>query len=389
MGISMLRAKTLLFSTLLALACAACNGTSTGWPGTTSAGSSGGGGGGGSTIPPTPAPTPTPPPPTPLPTPTPPAPPVGTQDFPTRCTAPGVIKCVGFDSPSDIAGTYGDNSGTLPGDAVPALDTTIKASGASSLKFTIPSNSSANSSGMYFTNFSSNLSVQFGANAEFFVQWRQRFSPEFINTNYQGGGGWKQVIIGTGDKSGCSASSAVSPPCYSSCTALETVTQNTLQRKYPQMYNSCTGSTSHSAYAPFEQPFGSFDFKMQNGRPSPFCLYSATNAGTEFPPTGNCYAYATNEWMTFQVRIKTGARVADEWQNSTINLWVAREGGASELVVDMPWNLTAGSAVEDQKYGKVWLLPYDTGKSTAQTHPTAYTWYDELIISTVRIADPQ
>jgi hypothetical protein len=304
-----------------------------------------------------------------------------------------VIKCVGFDAASDITGTYGDNHGTLPGDAgLPVLDTTIKASGASSLKFTIPSNSSANSSGEYFTNFSSDLSVQFGENAEFFVQWRQRISPEFLNTVYQGAGGWKQVIISAGDKPGCNSSSTFSPPCYSSCTALETVTQNTLQRKYPQMYNSCTGSSSHVAYAPLEEPYLSFDFKIQNARPSPYCLYSATNAGTEFPPTGNCFAYATNEWMTFQVRIKTGAFVVDEWRNSTVDLWVAREGGASELVIDMPWNLTArdpSAPTDDLKYGKVWLLPYDTGKNPAQNHPIAFTWYDELIISTVRIADPQ
>ena len=43
----------------------------------------------------------------------------------------------------------------------------------------------------------------------------------------------------------------------------------------------------------------------------------------------------------------------------------------------------------DQRYGKIWLLPYNTGKDPAQVHPTAYTWYDELIISRNKIADPQ
>jgi hypothetical protein len=40
------------------------------------------------------------------------------------------------------------------------------------------------------------------------------------------------------------------------------------------------------------------------------------------------------------------------------------------------------------KYGKIWLLPYNTGKDPRQAHPTAYTWYDELIISKRRIPDP-
>src|SRR4026209_2623309 len=122
--------------------------------------------------------------------------PTGSLDFTTRCAQPGVIRCVGFDSASDIAGTYGNNSRILPpsfsGAIPPALDTSVKASGASALKFTIPSNSPADTSGSYFTNFSSDLQTQFGANSEFYIQWRQRFSPEFLNTMYQGGSGWKQ-----------------------------------------------------------------------------------------------------------------------------------------------------------------------------------------------------
>jgi hypothetical protein len=43
--------------------------------------------------------------------------------------------------------------------------------------------------------------------------------------------------------------------------------------------------------------------------------------------------------------------------------------------------------VDALKFGKVWLLPYHTGKSAAQVHPTGFMWYDELIISTAQIAD--
>ena len=49
--------------------------------------------------------------------------------------------------------------------------------------------------------------------------------------------------------------------------------------------------------------------------------------------------------------------------NSFITLWVARENQPSELVINYgPWNLTAGSTADDQKFGKIWLLPYHTGK---------------------------
>jgi hypothetical protein len=307
------------------------------------------------------------------------APQSGGSDFATRCAATGVVKCVGFDSPSEVAGGYGDPSGILSGPVTaPTLDTTMSASGASSLKFTIPANTVGGGAGTYFTNFSNDLSVQFGENSEFFIQWRQRFSPEFIF-----GAGWKQAIIGTGDKTGCSASNSAN--CYSSCTALEVVAQNTYARGFVQLYNSCTGSASHGPYDPFVVPYGSFDFKLQNARPSPYCLYSQASGGY-FPPAGNCFGYFPNEWMTFQISIKTGSRVNNEFTNSFIKLWVARAGQASELVFDFgPYNLTAGSLDENQLFGKIWLLPY-SGSDPFEN--ASSTWYDELIISRSKIPDP-
>ena len=301
------------------------------------------------------------------------------------------MKCVGFDSAVEFnigsggtSGAYGQNSGLFPPSGTSdytraTRDTSVKASGDSSLKFTIPANSGSDSAGSYFTNFSTDLSVQFDGNSEFFVQWRQRFSPEFVNTKFAGGGGWKQIIIGTGDQPGI---------FYTSCSALETVVQNTYHRGFPQMYNSCDGSTSHGAYNPFEESFGAYDFKLENGRPAPYCLYSQS-ATSYFAPVGNCFGYVANEWLTFQVGIKLGPRVGDEFKNSFVTLWIAREGKASELVMNWgPYNLTAGSVGTAQKYGKVWLLPYNTSKSSSVTNPIAYTWYDELIISRNKIADP-
>lgn len=319
--------------------------------------------------------------------------PVGSADFDTRCAAPGVVRCVGFDATSDITGTFGDIHGILPGQTTPELDTGVVASGASSLKFTIPTMSPADTSGSYFTNFSDDLSVQFDGDADFFVQWRQRFSPEFIATHYDEGNGWKQAIIGVGDQPGCDASHAISIDggghCAPSCTELETVVQNTGQRQFAQMYDSCTGSASHGAYDPFEEPFGDFDFELQNARPAPYCLYSQDADGSHFPPAGSCFGYVADEWMTFQVEIQTGPRQGDEFVGSHVRMWIAREGQPSELVLDWgPYNLTAGDPAKLLRYGKVWLLPYHTNKSAAQDHATAYTWYDELIVSTERIADP-
>ena len=93
--------------------------------------------------------------------------------------------------------------------------------------------------------------------------------------------------------------------------------------------------------------------------------------------------------MTFQVHIKTGPRVNDEFQNSHVDLWIAREGRPSEPVFNWgPYNLTAGPSGKNQRFGKVFLIPYHTNKSASQSHPTGYTWYDELIISRTKIPDP-
>jgi hypothetical protein len=319
------------------------------------------------------------------------------MDFATRCAQPGVVKCVGFDDPADFNigsggtnGAYQQNFGLFPpsgtSDYTKATrDTSVKASGAGALKFTLPANANADTSGSYFTNFSSDLQTQFGENSEFYIQWRQRFSPEMVSTIFAGGGGFKQVIVGSGDQPG--------KPFQASCTALETVVVNTENRGFPQMYNSCTGSASHGPYYPFEEifnsPLGNDDFKLQNARPAPYCLY-LQRGDSHFAPTGNCFGYVANEWMTFQIGIKTGPRVGDEYVNSYVYLWGAREGKASEPIFAWgPWNLSAGPAAENQRFGKVWLLPYNTGRSSSVTNPVAYTWYDELIISRNRIADPR
>ena len=304
------------------------------------------------------------------------------EDFQARCNAVGVILCNGFDSAADIAGTYGDHKGTLAPAPAPALDMITKASGTGSLKFTVPANSSGDQAGAFFTNFSRDLSVQFGGNSEFYVQWRQRFSPEFLAT-----GDFKQTITGTGDKPGCTSRATATGLCYASCSALEIVT-NSSDAGFPVLYNSCTGSASHGAFDGFYQRFGPYDYKLQNARPAPYCLYSQgyTKPPTFFPPQGNCFGYFPNEWMTFQIHVRIGPRIGGEFTNSHVEMWIAREGKASEQVIDWgPYNLTAGPPAADQRFGKIWLLPYYQG---AEVHPAASTWYDELIISRERIPDP-
>jgi hypothetical protein len=331
-------------------------------------------------------------------------PPGGLIDFQARCAAPGVLRCIGFDQASDIAGAYGENSGIMAGkDHAPELDTGTAASGNSSLRFTV-SSTTADSGGSYFTNFSDDLLTQIDGGGEFYVQWRQRFSQQYVSMNLDtyGNGGWKQVIIGSGDRPGCTKSMSITIDnggyCSSSCTALETNVQDTNFRGFPQMYNSCSGSSSTQngtspggtpPYNPFEEPFGTYDFKLQNAMPAPYCLYSQGATKSYFPPSGNCFGYFADEWMTFKVHIKVGARTADYFKDSHVDLWVAREGQPAVHVFDWgPYDLAAGDPMQHLTFGKVWLLSYDTNKGTPGIAvPIAQTWYDELIVSSQDIAD--
>src|SRR5215467_3653513 len=74
--------------------------------------------------------------------------PTGAATFAERCAQPGVVKCVGFDSAADLGDPTGDNYGKNSGimmnagqenPVLPVIDSSQKASGNGSLKFTIPS----------------------------------------------------------------------------------------------------------------------------------------------------------------------------------------------------------------------------------------------------------
>lgn len=302
-------------------------------------------------------------------------------DFQTRCNAPDVVRCFTFD---DANATNSHINPPYPYGNTPkqgAQVTDMQASGTGSLRFTVPSNSGSDSSGSFELNFSDNYSVQFGENQEFYVQWRQRFSPGFLDTKFEGGGGWKQAIIGEGDRPGEKSTS---------CTQLEIVTQNTLQRGFPQEYHSCGGKDGK--YEPFEFRVGAYDNMLQNGDIQG-CLHSLLEDDAPkdqyIPP---CFGYKPNQWMTFQVRIKIGTWYQNDknyHKDSIVQVWAAEEGQPSKMVINQSGYDIANTNSTKAKYGKVWLLPYNTGKSKTQVHNTFYVWYDELIISKIKIADPK
>ena len=295
------------------------------------------------------------------------------SDFQARCQAPGAVRCFGFDSQAE----------TSPYLVLPAWDNTkehervvadVKASGAGSLRFEVPSHSDANTSGAFAINFADDGSVQFGEGEEFYVQWRQRFSRDFLDTKYKSDG-WKQIIISEGDRPGLTARS---------CTQLEIVVQNVYMQGMPLMYHSCGGKDGK--YEPLYTQDRTASIFVQNG------------VGCRYPdyPSPPCVRYKPDQWVTFQVHVKIGSWYANDGKyrhNSTVQLWVAEEGRPSKLVIDFSPESGHGYDLANDnpaaKYGKVWLLPYQSKKDPAQGHPVGYTWYDELIISRSKIPDPK
>ncbi len=274
-----------------------------------------------------------------------PQPTIDAPSFEQRCALPGVVRCIGFDDPQKtepfIYPPWGKE------DKRASIDFSVKASGAGSLRFEIPSNTGADTSGSYWQNFAEDMSIHYAEGDEFYVQWRQRFSREMLKTVYREGGGWKQVIIGQGDRP---------DKTVYSCTPIEIVVQNTYQRGYPQMYHSCGAKDGR-----YETIEGGFPVK-----------------------------YRADEWMTFQVHVRVGTWYRNDrnyHRDSMIELWVAREGYQSQLAISRK-NYDLASEDPAAGYGKIWLLPYHSGKNREQTHPVAYTWYDNLIISTTRLPDP-
>lgn len=306
------------------------------------------------------------------------------EDWLARSTADGVVRAIRFDNEAEVQDyTHPDG-----GASNITFDSSIKASGNGSMRFLVPSNSGETSgSGSWRINFSDYpFDVQFGANSEFFVQWRQRFDSYFLEHKYLGGGGWKQIIFSQGDVPEVEANA---------CSELELVVHNNKYWGMPQAYHSC------GVFLPYHENDGN-DWLLQNAAN---CQW---RNGDPDPYDGDCVPYYADEFMTFQVRLKLGPWVenvpdplnsnipASGFYPSEFEMWVARDGAPPVLTHRFTEVLIRrGNEGDDPrnssytaKYGKIWLTTYNTGKDSSETHQEASTWYDEVIVSTKRIADP-
>lgn len=349
-------------------------------------------------------------------------PPPVVGSFEARCAADGVVFCDPLDTEAPEAmgvealnpnGTTGIPTETWwrnwrgvsnaqlgePRFRLPSVDTQMKASGSGSLRFEYPTRSGEGGGGLFTTNFSPDFSVQFGEGDTFHVQYRLRYSCDFVYRDCEPAspayktarrwyrtpsGGWtaaKSTIISTGDR--------VAGESADACTFLEIVLNHGTDHSL-QGYQSClwysgfdeTGANIGGSLQIEFQPGSDFDCWWMPKPPSS----TKRSWGNSGP---NCFQVDADEWMTFQVRLQIG-----QWQSdrsgpklSRFTLWAAHEDEPQQIVIDLPVYLQAPE-VAGEKYGKIWLLPFMTAKDPTEEHPTGHVWYDELIVSQKFIGDP-
>jgi hypothetical protein len=250
-----------------------------------------------------------------------------------------------------------------------------------SLRFNMLPGNFQGEPGWFNFNFSSDLSKTYGQGQEFYVQYRERLGPEFLNGSTfdtygtSAWGGFKLNILSEGD-----SPSAQAGNCSSTPTDLVLVSDDI---KFPWMYENCGNAGTlnflNSAYEPLQvytPSVGNYLDQLTAGCPH----YSGQGTPTSDP---TCVNFVANEWFTVQEHVKVGT-----WNqaNSVVDVWIAHEGQPAVLITNTADIAFAdnGPSVTD-KFGKIVLLPYATG-----THWLANTsaWYDDLIVSERRIPDP-
>lgn len=295
----------------------------------------------------------------------------GGSDFSTRCSAPGVVLCQGFDNTTtDIV----RNANLYPGDGGywgGSLDTSTYASGSGSLRFTLPAGrATSDISGSW----NGSLGASFGENSTFYIQFQQRLSPEMISNipawSSATPTAWKTVLF---HRTG------------STCGQIEITTVPYIWSNTPAatMY---TGCGERGFLTDLSGAYSSFGPLIQQGASSTSgynCNYNSITPGT-----GNgsgCFIFQSNKWMTFYYKIHIGTYNAN---NSSIEAWVAMDGGAYKQFVNIKnFALFKDGPAPADKYNEITFTPYMTNLSSAAS-TTAYVWYDDFIVSTQPIAAP-
>lgn len=323
-------------------------------------------------------------------------------DFISRCGGNGVLRCFGFDGAGDIPDSTGPGAGlnrnwgkdygvmVAGATATPTIDTVRFASGAGSMKMTVPVGGGTASGGSWFAHFGPNKTGQITTGERIFVQFRFWWEGLLTYANFPNGAGAKVLDISLGDTASCNPSAPDSTNCPTTCPAqgFEFVIQDNGLLGIPSAYANCNGTAAFAMLSTATVP-ASANVNPQN-------MITACTSGN---PTATCRPFVTGEWMTMKVMLEVGGWNA--WANP-VKVWLGRQGQPLDLIIDcsnaqsikctrtFPQASTGWFFVNSNpatyKMGKLYLHPYISNLTAATGTGSAN--YDELIISYQDIPDP-
>jgi hypothetical protein len=282
-------------------------------------------------------------------------------DFVRRCA--GAFRTHTWKTAADLAATPSAATLTQGENPAPVIDLDVQPSGNGAMRYDVLPIMGGS---MWWTNMARDLSLQFGSaqgGETCYAQFRYRVSQE-VAAAYM----MKLFLFGTGD----------TPALWqTSCTDLEIeLNAQIFGHKYLMAYNACPGSCGASTVFIFDQGM----------------------------PAGHVYL-RPDEWMTCQLGVTLGPREThnghDWFARSNVKIWWQFEGEPELLVFDWTGGETPGSTPDsqppcfglcaghdtgtEQRYGKLWLLPYNQELS-AGAQPGSI-WYADLILSTQKIPE--
>jgi hypothetical protein len=296
------------------------------------------------------------------------------RSFSERCAGHGVLVCEGFDKPGDFVPARWPSSGLYPGGCPTCdfQDTSIKASGKSSYRMEIPGKSGERPAGNWVQHFGK----AFGPGSTFYVQFAFRADSNWLMN-------WN-TIVGSYPKLSIFHNSTAG-----TCAIEDIVTSNLRAGGAPTMYGEC-GVTSFSTHLDglTPDPKTNTPYLIQQGftDPPPTTGYACHNYDPKPGPpfTGNCFYFHANNWYTLYWIIHVG-----NWgqPNSSVEGYVGSTGGQLKKFINaINWTLNSNSP-PDSGFDTVTLTQFMTN-AMPTAHPTAYVWYDDLVVSTEPIPPP-
>lgn len=380
-----------------------------------------------------------------------PVPPVG-GTFVDKCSKPGVLGCWPFDDPSELKYTW-DNTNSVLNDAmagktrysltpyrypgegntvggeqpsgamsIPVIDNTLAASGAGSLKFTIPSQSGAGS-GYFQDNYNKTLgnpSLYIAPGSPYgnviYLQYKLRVNDVMLNTKFHE---YMEAFVNniTTPSAGSTTLNANTNygPGFTVAMQGRHIAIYRSGNWVPGIYTINTfvdantvildrtptpsGASTSGGVGFVEGTFDAGGWKTAiqfgnapNGSSSSVVEITMNDAyqlgypqmygqqGHDSPPMGNLTVpFVANQWMEITTRIEVLGAPNDP--SSHVQWWVNGVQAGDWTTAKIWWGLNDGDGL-----GQFLLSAYHTRKDPTQIHDTGYMWFDDVIASTQPIA---